>query len=268
MNALPTIAFALILASAAVQAPFLFRKDGRSDPASHWALLAAFASLAAVTVYRSFAIGFPALTGTFESLVFLSALICLLAWIYRVQARIAFLPLVQFGATIAAAAFLAVASSPIAPKELLAPIPALRSGWLVLHVSLSFIGEALFVASFVASIAFLASKNEKKRLDYDRVAYTSIAAGYPIFTAGALVFGAIWAEQAWGSWWSWDPKEIWALVTWLAYTAYLHLRLVRGRKTAPMRKDALPSIVAVLGFLCALFTFFGVNFLLTGLHSY
>ena len=76
MNALPTIAFALILVSAVVQAPFLFRKDGKSDPASHWALLAAFVSLAAVTVYRSFAIGFPALTGTFESLVFLSAFIC------------------------------------------------------------------------------------------------------------------------------------------------------------------------------------------------
>ena len=262
MNELPTIAFVLILASGAIQAPFLFRKDGKNDPLSHWALLAAFLSLAAVTVYRSLAIGFPALTGTFEALVFLSAFICLVAWGYRMQGRIAFLPLVQFGATIVAAAFLAVASSPIAPKELLAPIPALRSGWLVLHVSLSFIGESLFVASFAASIAFLATKDEKKKRDYDRVAYTSIAAGYPVFTAGALVFGAIWAEQAWGSWWSWDPKEIWALVTWLTYTAYLHVRLVRKRK------DALPSIIAVIGFLCAVFTFFGVNFLLTGLHSY
>jgi ABC-type transport system involved in cytochrome c biogenesis permease subunit len=262
MNALPTIAFALILASAAIQAPYLFRKDGKSDPASHWLLMAAFLALAAVSIYRSVAIGFPALTGTFESLVFFSAFIVLLAWIYRTQVRIVFLPLVQFGATIAAAAFLAVASSPIAPREMLAPIPALRSGWLVLHVSLSFIGESFFVASFAASVAFLASKDERKKRDYDRIAYVSIGAGYPIFTAGALVFGAIWAEQAWGSWWSWDPKEIWALVTWLAYTAYLHLRLFRRRK------DSLPSIFAILGFLCALFTFFGVNFLLTGLHSY
>ena len=262
MNALPTLAFALILAAAAIQAPYLFRKDGKSDPASHWLLMAAFLALAAVSIYRSVAIGFPALTGTFESLVFFAAFIVLFSWIYRMQVRIVFLPLVQFGATIAAAAFLAVASSPIAPREMLAPIPALRSGWLVLHVSLSFIGEAFFVASFAASVAFLASKDERKKRDYDRIAYVSIAAGYPIFTAGALVFGAIWAEQAWGSWWSWDPKEIWALVTWLAYTAYLHLRLVRKRK------DSLPSIFAVLGFLCALFTFFGVNFLLTGLHSY
>jgi ABC-type transport system involved in cytochrome c biogenesis permease subunit len=262
MNILPSIAFAFILASAAIQAPFLFRKDGKPDPASHWVLLAAFLGLAAVAVGRSLAIGFPALTGTFESLVFFSGIVCLIAWTYRMQRRIVFLPLVQFGATIVAAALLAVASSPIAPKEMLAPIPALRSGWLLLHVSLSFIGESFFVASFIASVAFLASKDEKRKIDYDRVAYTSIAAGYPIFTAGALVFGAIWAEQAWGRWWAWDPKETWALVTWLAYTAYLHLRLLRKRR------GALPSIVAVFGFLCALFTFFGVNFLLTGLHSY
>jgi ABC-type transport system involved in cytochrome c biogenesis permease subunit len=262
MNSLPTIAFALILASAALQAAFLFRRDGRLDPASQWALLAAFLALAAVTLVRSLAIGFPALTGTFESLVFFAASICLLLWAYRMQKRLAFLPLVQFGATIVAAAFLAVASSPIAPMDVLAPIPALRSGWLVLHVSLSFIGEAFFVASFVSALAFLLSSDEGKKRDYDRLTYVSIAAGYPIFTAGALAFGAIWAEQAWGVWWSWDPKEIWALVTWLIYTIYLHLRLTRKRR------DALPSIVAVAGFLCALFTFFGVNFLLPGLHSY
>jgi ABC-type transport system involved in cytochrome c biogenesis permease subunit len=262
MSALPTVAFALMLVSAAIQAPFLFRADGKRDPVSHWALLAAFLALASVTVGRSIAIGFPALTGTFESLVFFSAFICLSSWAYRIQSRVPFLPLVQFGATIVAAALLAVASSPIAPKQALAPIPALRSLWLLLHVSLSFVGESFFVAAFVASIAFLATGDAERKLAYDRVTYTAIAAGYPIFTAGALVFGAIWAEQAWGSWWSWDPKEIWALVTWLAYTAYLHLRLVMRRR------DALPSVIAVLGFLFALFTFFGVNFLLTGLHSY
>jgi ABC-type transport system involved in cytochrome c biogenesis permease subunit len=262
MNNLPTIAFALILASAALQAAFLYRKDGRLDPASHWALLAAFACLSAVIITRSLAIGFPALTGTFESLVFFSAVTCLLLWAFRTQRRTAFLPLVQFGATIVAAALLAVASSPIAPKDALAPIPALRSFWLLLHVSLSFIGEAFFIASFVSALAFLLGADEGKKKEYDRLTYLSIAAGYPIFTAGALAFGAIWAEQAWGRWWSWDPKEIWALVTWLAYTLYLHLRLTRKRK------DKLPAVVAVVGFLCALFTFFGVNFLLPGLHSY
>jgi ABC-type transport system involved in cytochrome c biogenesis permease subunit len=267
MNALPSIALALIVASAAIQAAFLFRRDRRLDPASHWILLGAFAALAATGIGRSLAIGFPALTGSFDALALFSACVCLIAWAYRAQGgsrkpALVFVPELQFGATMAAAALLAIASSPIAPREVLAPIPALRSAWLVAHVSLSIIGESFFAVSFVASLAFLASRDEAKRLEYDKVAYASVAAGYPIFTVGALVFGAIWAEQAWGSWWSWDPKEIWALVTWLAYTAYLHLRLVRNRR------DALPAIVAAAGFLCALFTFLGVNFLLPGLHSY
>jgi ABC-type transport system involved in cytochrome c biogenesis permease subunit len=262
MNALAPIAFVLILTSAAIQAPFLFRKDGGLDRFSHWALLAAAAGLYSLITWRSISIGFPALTGFYECLVFLSAVLCILLWAYRRQRRFAFLPLVQFGSTIAAAAFLALANSPIAPKEALAPIPALRSGWLLLHVSFSFVGESLFVSSFIAALASLASGDKGKKRDYDRICYLSIAAGYPIFTMGALVFGAVWAEQTWGSWWSWDPKEVWALVTWLVYTLYLHLRLTRKRS------DALPSILAVGGFLCALFTFFGVNYLLPSLHAY
>jgi ABC-type transport system involved in cytochrome c biogenesis permease subunit len=262
MNSLATAAFVLILASATIQAIFLFHRDGRLDPVSHWALLAAFLGLFALIVRRSIAIGFPALTGIFECLVFLSAILCLLLWAYRRQRSLSFLPFAQFGATLAAAASLALASSPIAPKEALAPIPALRSFWLLLHVSLSFVGEAFFVASFVSALAFLSSKQASEKKKYDRLCYVSIAVGYPIFTTGALVFGAVWAEEAWGAWWSWDPKEIWALVTWLVYTLYLHLRLTRKRS------DALPSILAVAGFLCALFTFLGVDFLLPSLHAY
>jgi ABC-type transport system involved in cytochrome c biogenesis permease subunit len=262
MNALPSLAFVLILAAAAVEAVFLFRRSGVADPASHWMLLAASLALLAVTLSRSIEMGFPALTGTFESLVFYALFVCLVAFAYRVQRRIAFMPAVQFGATIVAAALLAIASSPIAPKGVLAPIPALRSGWLALHVAFSFVGEAFFVVSFVAAIGFLMSRDEARKAEYDRVAYISISIGYPVFTAGALVFGAIWAERAWGAWWSWDPKETWALVTWLVYTFYLHLRVIRKRD------DRLPSLVAAIGFLCTVFTFFGVNFLLSGLHSY
>ena len=132
----------------------------------------------------------------------------------------------------------------------------------MLHVTFSFIGEAFFVIAFVAAITFLASRSEESRRRLDRLIYTSVGIGYPIFTIGALVFGAVWAEAAWGNWWSWDPKETWALVTWLVYTAYLHTRLtrrVRGR---------LSALLAIVGFLFTVFTFFGVNYLLPGLHSY
>ncbi|HOX30771.1 MAG TPA: cytochrome c biogenesis protein CcsA [Spirochaetales bacterium] len=262
MNALPTIAFALILASAALQALFLLRPSRREDRASSRLLLAAAASLLAWSVGRSLEIGFPALTGTFESLAFYALALCLVCFAYRVQRALPFLPPVQFGATIVAASLLAIASSPIAPKQALPPIPALRSGWLALHVAFSFVGEAFFALSFAAALGCLAAKDESRRLAYDRLTYGAIAVGYPIFTAGALVFGAIWAQRAWGTWWSWDPKETWALVTWLVYTFYLHLRFVRRRG------DRLAAIVAVVGFLCTVFTFFGVNYLLPGLHSY
>ena len=259
---IPTIAFALLLAATALQVFALFRPGKLGDRLSAAVLLAAAALLLLFFFDRSFKIGFLALTSTFESLVFYSAVIALLVAGYRFQKKIPYFPIVGFGSTFVAVVLLAIASSPLLPKEALPPIPALKSSWLVLHVSFSFIGEAFFVVSFISAIAFLLTADEQKKLALDRITYTSIAVGYPIFTAGALVFGAIWAERAWGRWWSWDPKETWALVTWLVYTAYLHIRLVMKKK------DAVPSVIAVAGFACTIFTFFGVNYLLPGLHSY
>jgi ABC-type transport system involved in cytochrome c biogenesis permease subunit len=257
-----TAAFVLAIIAAAIQAAWLFRKGRAPDPLSPWLLAGVAALLVAALVVRSFAIGFPALTSTWESLAFYAAVVVAVCAAYRLQRRLAYLPIITFLATLVAIALLAVASSPVAPAEALPPIPALRSAWLLLHVSFSFVGEAFFVASFIASILYLANRDPARRAEYDRITYTAVAIGYPIFVAGAIVFGAIWAEQAWGTWWSWDPKETWALVTCLVYTVYLHLRLV------VKRRDAWPSIVSVAGFLCTVFTFFGVNFLLAGLHSY
>jgi len=259
---LGTAAFILFLASAILQVVWLFRKNASSDPVSPWALLVAGVVLIADLAARSFQTRFIALTSTYESLLFYAAALAFLCFVYAKQKKLPYWPLVTFGSTFAGIVLMAVASSPLIPKEALPPIPALRSGWLILHVSFTFIGEAFFAASFVSALLFLVTKNEERRLNLDRVTYTAIAVGYPIFTAGALVFGAIWAEQAWGRWWSWDPKETWALVTWLVYTGYLHIRLIRKRK------DKWPSILAAAGFLCTIFTFFGVNYLLPGLHSY
>ena len=98
--------------------------------------------------------------------------------------------------------------------------------------------------------------------DLDEITYRAIAIGFPIFTLGALIFAMIWAQIAWGRFWGWDPKEVWALVTWLFYSAYLHLRLARGWQG---RKSAW---LAVLGFLVVMFTLVGVNLVIAGLHSY
>ncbi|WP_328592529.1 cytochrome c biogenesis protein CcsA [Paenibacillus cymbidii] len=98
--------------------------------------------------------------------------------------------------------------------------------------------------------------------DLDEIAYRSIAIGYPIFTLGALIFAMIWAAEAWGRFWGWDPKEVWALITWLFYAAYLHFRLSRGWQ------GKRSSWLAVIGFLVVMFTLIGVNLVIAGLHSY
>jgi ABC-type transport system involved in cytochrome c biogenesis permease subunit len=257
-----TIAFVLLIVSAVIQVIYLLRSVRKVDGFSHYFLLAAAALLLAVTIERSIRIRFVAVTNTFESLLFFAAVIAIVLFVYRLRAKDKTIPYINFGATVVAIALLAIASSPIAPDDVAPPIPALQSYWLVLHVTLSFIGEAFFVVAFICAICYLASRDEERRRSLDRLTYTTIAIGYPIFTAGALIFGAIWAQNAWGAYWSWDPKETWALITWLVYTAYLHTRFVkrlRGR---------ISAILAIVGFAFTMFTFFGVNYLLSGLHSY
>lgn len=262
VQAFATTALVLIAAAAALQIVFLLRKGERRDPVSHWALLAASLLLFAVTIDRSIKISFPAVTNTYESLVFFSAVVCAVIFVLRLVMKSAVMRFILLGVTIVALALLMISSSPLAPRDIQPPIPALQSLWLVLHVTLAFVGEAFFIVSLWAAIVFLVTKDEERKAAADRIMYTSIAIGYPIFTAGALIFGAIWAEVAWGRWWGWDPKETWALITWLVYTAYLHTRLIRRLR------GKVSAVLAIVGFAFTVFTFFGVNFLLSGLHSY
>jgi cytochrome c-type biogenesis protein CcsB len=96
----------------------------------------------------------------------------------------------------------------------------------------------------------------------DEVSYRGVAVGFPLFTLGAIVFAMIWAQKAWGSYWSWDPKETWALISWLFYSAYLHMRIVRGWE------GKAAAWVSAAGFPLIIFTLVGVNLLISGLHSY
>ncbi|MFS1512307.1 cytochrome c biogenesis protein CcsA [Chengkuizengella sp. SCS-71B] len=98
--------------------------------------------------------------------------------------------------------------------------------------------------------------------DLDEISYRSIALGFPIFTLGALIFAMIWAHIAWERFWGWDPKEVWALIVWLFYSVYLHLRLSSGWQ------GSKSSWLSVIGFLIVMFTLVGVNLVIAGLHSY
>ncbi|MBI4710304.1 MAG: c-type cytochrome biogenesis protein CcsB [Nitrospirae bacterium] len=96
----------------------------------------------------------------------------------------------------------------------------------------------------------------------EEITYKSIAVGFPLFTVGGLLMGAIWANSAWGKYWSWDPKETWSLITWFVYALYLHARFVKGWRGKKV------AVLAVVGFIAVFFTYIGVNLWLSGLHAY
>ncbi|MDP2912641.1 MAG: cytochrome c biogenesis protein CcsA [Candidatus Omnitrophota bacterium] len=154
---------------------------------------------------------------------------------------------------------LAIGYASLLDKEISPLLPALRSNWLTIHVLTCFIGYAALTVSFVSSAVILCRKKEDRSLD--AISYKMTAFGFLFLTLG-IISGAVWANSAWGTYWSWDPKEAWSLITWFVYAIYLHVRLRIGWKG----KSA--AWVSIIGFLAMVFTYFGVNYLLKGLHSY
>lgn len=156
-------------------------------------------------------------------------------------------------------------------------LPALQSNWLIAHVITCFLGYAGFAVSFGFSIMYLfkllvnssGPTNESNTIFaklpsfelIDELIYQMVVFGFLFLTIG-IITGSVWANSAWGKYWTWDPKETWSLITWFVYAIFLHLRMMRGWDGWKL------SIVSILGFLAVLFTYFGVNLLLKGLHSY
>jgi ABC-type transport system involved in cytochrome c biogenesis permease subunit len=164
-----------------------------------------------------------------------------------------FMPLVRRYAILLASSLLIYTIFSLgSPKPLL---PALQSYWLYIHVTACLLSYTLFFLSFVLAIAFLFKKEDRLFDAFGAL----IKKGFFLLTLG-ICTGSIWAHYAWGRWWGWDPKEVWALITWLYYTIILHLRLTGCSKRTQ-------SILTIGGVFFILFTFLGVSFL-PGLHSY
>ena len=172
-------------------------------------------------------------------------------------------------------------------------VPALRSSWLVMHVSVVMLSyAALIIGSLLSASVLFINKNKPLQIrssstgiggfkisnnyplndlvdriefthseELDTLSYRSILVGFVLLTLG-LITGAVWANEAWGTWWSWDPKETWAFISWLFYAAYLHMRISKGWQ------GRRPALLASTGFLVVLVCYLGVNFLGIGLHSY
>ncbi|KGF95880.1 Cytochrome c-type bioproteinsis protein CcsA/ResC [Prochlorococcus marinus str. MIT 9201] len=172
-------------------------------------------------------------------------------------------------------------------------VPALRSSWLVMHVSVVMLSyAALIIGSLLSASVLFVNKNKPLQIrsssagvggfkisnnyalndlvnhiefshseELDTLSYRSILIGFVLLTLG-LISGAVWANEAWGTWWSWDPKETWAFISWMFYAAYLHMRISKGWQ------GRRPALLATSGFLVVLVCYLGVNFLGIGLHSY
>ena len=162
------------------------------------------------------------------------------------------------------------------PTDINPLMPALQSNWLLYHVLTCFLGYAAFAVACGVSIMYLIkAKSEDNGSSaagsvvsqfpptkvLDELNYKAIMIGFPLLTLG-IITGAAWANYAWGTYWSWDPKETWSLIVWFIYAAFLHARFTKGW----VGKRA--AWLSIIGFLATLFCYLGVNLLLSGLHSY
>ena len=153
-------------------------------------------------------------------------------------------------------------------------VPALHSVWFLIHIVAAAISGAAFTVGGVMSILYLIKKRAEERETVrgylgrlpdsrriDVIAYRFLAFAFPLWTF-TVVAGAIWAQYAWGRYWGWDPKETWALVTWVIYACYLHARSTAGWR------GTKAAVIAIIGLASFWFNFVGINLLVSGLHSY
>ncbi len=227
---------------------------------------AGFALHTAALVCRGIGAGRLPLTNQYEFATCFAWGLCLVCLVFVFRYRFTVL-----GAFAAPVIFLIIGYAAMQSREVRELMPALRSNWLGFHVSTAIIAYGAFGVSFVLSVIFLLRDRIKaggfldhhipNREKLDAISYRSVSLGL-LFLTFTIVTGAIWAERAWGSYWSWDPKETWSLVTWIVYAIYLHLRIRRGWQ------GRSAAVFAAVGFICVMFTYIGVNTLLPGVHSY
>jgi cytochrome c-type biogenesis protein CcsB len=293
VTGLGLLAFALLLA--ALPLAFWALSGGRVSTVVRLLVAVANLALTAQLVLRWWESGHFPISNLYESLCFL-AWGCTLAQLLVERSWPS--PLVPAATGPMALGCVAFASFALPDRlqEASPLVPALRSSWLVMHVSVIMLSyAALLVGSLLSLAVLFTDRNEALELrsssigsggyrqaqwagdgpgalslssagfriseQLDSLSYRTITVGFLLLSVG-LVSGAVWANEAWGSWWSWDPKETWALICWLVYAAYLHTRLIRGWQG---RK---PALVATAGLVVIAVCYIGVNLLGIGLHSY
>lgn len=240
-------------------------------------------------VIRYLYAGYPPLSNLFESLMFFIFGVLLIYLIVQFTLKPRY-----FGIAAAPLVTLLIGFASVLPvrlKDAHPLMPALQSYWLKIHVSLMLISYAAFLLALGSAIIYLVihytrgrnlpkdgsggggmlalegggtmgdGKLATQMVFLDDLTYRLILAGFPVLAFG-IITGGVWANHAWGTYWSWDPKETWALITWLIYAGYLHFRLTRDWR------DHKAAWMAVIGFVSVMVTYLGVNYLAQGLHTY
>jgi len=243
--------------------------------------LLAYAGFAVQTVAialrwkESYAMGYghAPLSNLYESVVFFSWTIILIYMFIELKYKYRIV-----GAFVVPFALLGMAWAQLGMQSGIEPlVPALQSNWLLYHVITCFLGYAAFAVACGISIMYLFKANSEERGGstpagglmgmfppirvLDDLNYRAIMIGFPLLTLG-IITGAAWANYAWGTYWSWDPKETWSLIVWFIYAAFLHARFTRGW----VGKRA--AWLSIIGFAATIFCYLGVNLFLSGLHSY
>lgn len=221
-------------------------------------------------IVRSIKAGHPPFSNLYESLVFYA---CCTALVYIVFEFIYNFRIV--GALASVLAMLILLYATLQDPSIRPIMPALKSNWMLAHVITYMLGYGAFGISFITSCIFLAvkpfAKNRKRNegekgneilpINFDKLSYKLVAFGFPFLTLG-MVTGAVWAKKAWGDYWSWDPKETWSLITWLAYLAYLHTPLILPKMNISKSKaSVILAFWLLISFGIVNFTFVGLNYL-------
>ena len=269
----------LFLFSAICYIAYLFAPEsfiGGMATAAAWGGLYAGGAALLLRWYESYLfmdgeIGHAPVSNIYEVFILLFCIVTIiyLQWEKRYEAKAmgAFVM-----ALVAAGVFFSIWLESVGQAEIKPLVPALQSYWMKIHVPMNFVGYGSFAVACGAGMAYLtrmwleARGSKMVRVfpsleQLDQLAYKSVAVGFPAFTL-ATILGAAWAAEAWGGYWSWDPKETWALIVWLVYGAYLHVRISHGWHGKTL------AWWTVIAFLVTVFCFLGVNMYLAGLHSY
>ncbi|UJS16824.1 MAG: c-type cytochrome biogenesis protein CcsB [Candidatus Jettenia sp.] len=230
----------------------------------------AFCLNLAMVLKRSIEAGHPPFSNLYESLIFYA---CCTAFVYIIFEFIYNFRIV--GALASVLSMLILLYATLQDDTIRPIMPALKSNWMLVHVVTYMLGYAAFGISFVTSIIFLvvkpfakktqgSSREEEKEIlprNFDKLSYKIVAFGFPFLTLG-MVTGAVWAKKAWGDYWSWDPKETWSLITWLAYLVYLHTPLVLPKMNINKSKaSVMLAFWLLISFGIVNFTFVGLNYL-------